>query len=234
MRVAQSGDAADPGEFKSRRWRLDIVLHRIGRARRIERRDGLRHLIRVGQRRADAADPGDFNWGRRRLDIVLHWIGRARRRGRLERRDGRQHLMRVGHSRAGAADPGDFNWGRRRLDIVLHWIGRARRRDCHGRRGGRQHLTRVGHSGATVLGHCGRLRCGGLDRRSAVENDGTDTNTKTDTNQSGTDQVKRPGQRRQQVGSLRAHSPLPPTVWSKAHAEPGWTGLKRSDFRIEL
>ena len=42
-----------------------------------------------------------------------------------------------------------------------------------------------------------------------LENAGRNANTKTDTNHSGTDQVKRAGQRRQQVGSLRAHHPSP-------------------------
>jgi hypothetical protein len=41
------------------------------------------------------------------------------------------------------------------------------------------------------------LRRGGLDRRSAVENAGSNANTKTDTNKPGTDQAKRPVQRRQ-------------------------------------
>ena len=57
----------------------------------------------------------------------------------------------------------------------------------------------VNDLGATIaadLGHCGRLRCG-LDRRSAVVKAGSDTNTKTDTNQSGADDVKRAAQHRQ-------------------------------------
>src|ERR1044072_1386594 len=71
---------------------------------------------------------------------------------------------------------------------------------------------------ATNLGHYGRLRYRGLDRRSAVENAGSNTDTKTDTSNPGTDEEKRLAHHRQHGGSLRAHSPLPPAVWSKAHA----------------
>jgi hypothetical protein len=62
-------------------------------------------------------------------------------------------------------------------------------RDCDGRRGGRQHLVRLGHNG--------RSRRGGFDRCAAVVKAGGDPNAKTDTNQSGADEIKRPAKHRQ-------------------------------------